>query len=54
MFCATSQVRATLIGHSNSSGASIQSRISPNSDRCSRGAPERRTDESSLMVNTAA
>ncbi len=37
MFCATSQVSATLIGHSNSSGASIQSRISPNSERCSRG-----------------
>jgi hypothetical protein len=37
MLCATSQVSATLIGHSNSSGASIQSRISPNRERCSRG-----------------
>ena len=36
MPCATSQVSATLIGHSSSSGASIQSRISPNSERCSR------------------
>ncbi len=35
MFCATSQVSATLIGHSSSSGASIQSRISPKSERCS-------------------
>ncbi len=33
---ATSQVSATLIGHSSSSGASIQSRISPKSERCSR------------------
>src|SRR5262245_53148422 len=38
MLCATSQVSATLIGHSSSSGASIQSRISPNSERCSRVA----------------
>jgi hypothetical protein len=36
MPCATSQVSATLIGHSSSSGASIQSRISPKSERCSR------------------
>src|SRR5438093_13361985 len=38
MFCATSQVMATLIGHSSSSGASIQSRISPNRERCSEWA----------------
>src|SRR4051812_6830896 len=34
---ATSQVSATLIGHSRSSGASIQSRISPKRERCSCG-----------------
>ena len=34
MPCATSQVSSTLIGHSSSSGASIQSRISPNSETC--------------------
>ena len=33
---ATSHVSAKLIGHSSSSGVSIQSRISPNSERCSR------------------
>src|SRR5580765_2295429 len=38
MPCATSQVSTTLIGHNSSSGASIQSRISPNSERCSRKA----------------
>jgi hypothetical protein len=32
--CATSQVSARLTGHSSSSGVSIQSRISPNSERC--------------------
>jgi hypothetical protein len=37
MPCATSQVSTTLIGHSSSSGASIQSRISPKRERCSRG-----------------
>ena len=31
---ATSQVSTRLIGHSSSSGVSIQSRISPNSERC--------------------
>src|SRR5665647_3571984 len=36
MLCATSQVSARLTGQSSSSGVSIQSRISPNSDRCSR------------------
>jgi hypothetical protein len=36
MLWATSQVSARLIGHSSSSGVSIQSRISPNSERCSR------------------
>src|SRR5687767_6892025 len=36
MPCATSQVSTTLIGHSSSSGASIQSRISPKRERCSR------------------
>ena len=35
MLCATSQVSARLTGHSSSSGVSIQSRISPNSERCS-------------------
>ena len=34
--CATSQVSARLTGHSSSSGVSIQSRISPKRDRCSR------------------
>ena len=33
---ATSQVSARLTGHSSSSGVSIQSRISPNRERCSR------------------
>jgi hypothetical protein len=34
--CATSHVSAKLTGHSSSNGVSIQSRISPNSERCSR------------------
>src|SRR6218665_3636219 len=36
MPCATSHVSARLTGHSSSSGVSIQSRISPTSERCSR------------------
>ena len=36
MPCATSQVSADAHRHSSSSGVSIQSRISPNSERCSR------------------
>src|SRR3954452_8577848 len=36
MLCATSHVSARLTGHSSSSGVSIQSRISPNRERCSR------------------
>src|SRR5512140_192766 len=36
MLCATTQVSARLTGHSSSSGVSIQSRISPNRERCSR------------------
>ena len=38
MPCATSHVKITLIGHSNNSGASIQSSISPNNERCSFSA----------------
>jgi hypothetical protein len=51
MLCATSHVSARLIGHSSSSGVSIQSRISPNSERCSRWNSFIRGDEPPLAAN---
>src|SRR5256885_17164771 len=53
MPCATSQVSTTLIGHSRSSGASIQSRISPKRERCSRRAAISRRSRRDLLETIA-